>query len=312
MDARPRAYPISPHPPATAPAAGIASGFLSALSALVVLVKLRVVLLLMLSSFGGALLASGGRLATGNLILLLVTGFLSASGASALNQYLERDLDARMRRTHKRPLASGYFSRPEAVLEAGIYLILLAVLIALPFNVMLTLFLILGALTYVGIYTMWLKSRTLLNIVIGGAAGSFAVLSGSAAAGNWAHPTAVGLALLIFVWTPIHFWSLAQAYRDDYAGTSIPMLPALVGGRASAGWIALHAGATILIGLLLSVDPALGWLYLLPVSLGGLWLGSLSIRLIFTPTRTQALKLFNVSNIYLGLVLLAICGGTLL
>jgi protoheme IX farnesyltransferase len=159
---------------------------------------------------------------------------------------------------------------------------------------------------------MWLKSRTLLNIVIGGAAGSFAVLSGSAAAGNWAHPTAVGLALLIFVWTPIHFWSLAQAYRDDYAHAGVPMLPVLVGGRVSAGWIALHAGATLLVGLLLSVDPALGWLYLLPVSLVTLWLGSLSLRLIFTPNRTQAFKLFNVSNIYLGLVLLAICVGTLL
>ena len=175
MDARLRAYPIPPHTPATSPAAGIASGFRSALGALAVLVKLRVVMLLMLSSIGGALLASGGRLAAGNMVLLLVTGFLSATGASALNQYLERDLDARMRRTCKRPLPIGYLSRPEAVLEAGIYLIFLAVLIALPFNVMLTLFLTLGALTYVGIYTMWLKSRTLLNIVIGGAAGSFAV-----------------------------------------------------------------------------------------------------------------------------------------
>lgn len=312
MDARPRTYPISPNTPATSPAVGVVSGFQSALGALAVLVKLRVVMLLMLSSLGGALLASGGRLAVGNMVLLLVTGFLSASGASALNQYLERDLDARMRRTHKRPLATGYFSRPEAVLEAGIYLILLAVLIALPFNVMLTLFLILGALTYVGIYTMWLKSRTLLNIVIGGAAGSFAVLSGSAAAGNWAQPTAVGLALLIFVWTPIHFWSLAQAYREDYAHAGVPILPVLVGGRVSAGWIALHAGATLLIGLLLSVDPTLGWLYLLPVTLATLWLGTLSVRLILVPNRTQALKLFNVSNIYLGLVLLAICVGTLL
>ncbi len=311
MDARLRAYPIPPNTPATSPAAGIASGFRSALGALAVLVKLRVVMLLMLSSIGGALLASGGRLAAGNMVLLLVTGFLSATGASALNQYLERDLDARMRRTCKRPLPTGYFSRPEAVLEMGIYLILLAVLIALPFNALLTLFLALGALTYVGIYTMWLKSRTLLNIVIGGAAGSFAVLSGSAAAGNWAQPTAVGLALLVFVWTPIHFWSLAQAYRDDYARAGVPMLPVLVNGRVSAWWIALHVDVTVLIGLLLSVDPALGWLYLLPVSLAALWLGTQSFRLILAPTRTRAMKLFNVSNIYLGLILLTICVETL-
>jgi protoheme IX farnesyltransferase len=311
MDARSRACPISPNTPATPVAGNIASGFKLMLGALAVLFKLRVVVLLMLSSIGGALLAAGGRPAVGDIILLLVTLFLSATGASALNQYLERDLDTRMRRTCRRPLATGYFSRPEAVLEAGIYLIFLAVLIALPFNALLTLFLALGALTYVGIYTMWLKSRTLLNIVIGGAAGSFAVLSGSAAAGNWAQPTAVGLALLVFVWTPIHFWSLAQAYRDDYARAGVPMLPVLVNGRVSAWWIALHVGVTVLIGLLLSVDPALGWLYLLPVSLATLWLGTQSFRLILAPTRTRAMKLFNVSNIYLGLILLTICVETL-
>ena len=89
------------------------------------------------------------------------------------------------------------------------------------------------------------------------------------------------------------------------------MLPALVGARVSAGWIALHTAATILIGLLLSVDSALGWLYLLPVSLATLWLGTQSFRLILVPSRTQALKLFHVSNIYLGLVLLVICVETL-
>ena len=311
MDARLRAYPISPNTPATPVAVNIASGFKLMLGALAVLFKLRVVVLLMLSSIGGALLAAGGRPAIGDIILLLVTGFLSATGASALNQYLERDLDTRMRRTCRRPLATGYFSRPETALEVGIGLIFLAVMIALPFNLWLTLFLALGALTYVGIYTMWLKPRTLLNIVIGGAAGSFAVLSGSAAVGNWAQPTVVGLALLVFVWTPIHFWSLAQAYRDDYAHAGVPMLPVLVEGRISAWWIALHTSVTVLIGLLLSADPALGWLYLLPVGAATLWLGYLSIRLIFIPNRFQALKLFKVSNLYLGIVLLAICGGIL-
>jgi protoheme IX farnesyltransferase len=308
MDARLRAYPNTP---ATPVAVNIASGFKLRLGALVVLFKLRVVVLLMLSSIGGALVAAGGRPAIGDIILLLVTGFLSATGASALNQYLERDLDTRMRRTCRRPLATGYFSRPETALEAGIGLIFLAVMIALPFNVWLTLFLALGALTYVGIYTMWLKPRTLLNIVIGGAAGSFAVLSGSAAVGNWAQPTAVGLALLVFLWTPIHFWSLAHAYRDDYIHAGVPMLPVLVEGRISAWWIALHTGVTVLIGLLLSADPALGWLYLLPVGASTLWLGYLSIRLIVIPSRFQALKLFKVSNLYLGVVLLAVCGGTL-
>jgi protoheme IX farnesyltransferase len=283
-----------------------------ALGTLVVLFKLRVVALLVLASIGGAILASGGRLAVGDLLLLLVTGILSSAGASAANQYLERSQDARMERTCHRPLAAGQLTRPELALGVSVGLILLAVIIALPFNGSLALFLALGALIYMGVYTLWLKPRTLLNIVIGGAAGSCAVLSGSAAAGDWAHPTAVGLALLVFVWTPIHFWSLAQAYRDDYERAGVPMLPVLVGDRASARWIALHTGATAWITLLLGVDPALGSFYWLLTFPATLWLGFHSIRLIAVPDRTRALKLFQVSNVYLGLVLLAIYAGMLL
>jgi protoheme IX farnesyltransferase len=286
------------------------AGLRSAFGLLVVLFKLRVVALLVLSSVGGALLASGGRIAFGNLVLLLATGTLSAAGASALNQYLERDRDVNMKRTRHRPLAVQSLPRPELVLEVGVSLILLAVLIALAFNKLLALFVALGALIYVGVYTLWLKPRTVLNIVIGGAAGSCAVLSGSAAAGNWAHPSAVVLALLVFVWTPTHFWSLAQAYRDDYAAVSVPMLPVKISPRASAWWIALHAAATALAALALGADPALGGLYLLPVGLATLWLGKHSIRLILSPARTQAFKVFTVSNAYLGVVLLGVFLGT--
>jgi protoheme IX farnesyltransferase len=281
------------------------------LGALVVLFKLRVVVLLLLAALGGALLATGGHISAGSLVLLLVTGTLSSAGASAVNQYLERSRDARMERTCHRPLAAGQLARPELVLGVSVGLILLAVVIALPFSWSLALFLALGALIYVGIYTLWLKPRTLLNIVVGGTAGSCAVLSGSAAAGNWAHPTAVGLALLVFAWTPIHFWSLAHAYRDDYAHASVPMLPVVADNRTSAWWIALHTGATAWITLLLGVNPALGlpyWLLAIPATL---WLGFHSVRLIAVPDQTQALRLFKVSNMYLGLVLLAICAGML-
>jgi protoheme IX farnesyltransferase len=292
--------------------AAVATGARWRLAQIATLFKLRVVGLLVLASVGGALLASGGKLALDQFALLLVTGALSASGASALNQYLERDRDARMRRTRRRPLAIGALPRPESVAETGVVLVVLAVMIALPLNMTLALFLALGALIYVGVYTLWLKPRTLLNIVIGGAAGSCAVLSGSAAAGNWAHPSAIALALLVFVWTPTHFWSLAQAYRDDYAGVGVPMLPVVVSGRASAWWIALHTAATAFIALAMAADPALGWLYLPPVSLAALWLIGHSARLIAAPTRPQALRVFMVSNAYLGLILLAIFLGTLL
>jgi protoheme IX farnesyltransferase len=180
----------------------------------------------------------------------------------------------------------------------------------LPFNPALAFFLFLGAFIYVVVYTLWLKPRTTLNIVIGGAAGSCAVLSGSAAAGDWSHPTAVGLAFLIFVWTPVHFWSLAQVYRDDYASAGVPMLPLVASARATAWWIGLHTAVTAFVALVLSVDPALGWLYLAPVGVATIWVAHHAVRLIRQP-QAHAIHLFKCSNIYLGLVLVAIFIGTM-
>ncbi len=282
------------------------------LRSIVVLFKLRVVILLVLSSLGGALLASGGTISSANLGLLLFTGIFSASGASAINQYLERSSDALMRRTLNRPLANGLVSKPEIVLGTATSFILLAVGVALYVgNSALAVFLALGAAIYIGIYTVWLKPRTLLNIVIGGAAGSCAVLSGSAAAGNWAEPGALVLALLIFIWTPTHFWSLAMAFRDDYSRAGVPMLPTVVSNQATAWWIALHTGATALIALLLAVHPQLGMFYFIPVALATLWIISHSIRLITHSDQKQAFKVFKFSNLYLGLVLVFIYISTL-
>jgi len=163
---------------------------------------LRIVTLLLFAAVGGAFLAAGGSPGIGELALLLITGGFAASGASALNQYLEKDSDALMTRTRKRPLVTGSIARPGWVPYAATLMILVPSLVVLPFNPALGFFLLLGAAIYVGIYTIWLKPRTLLNIVIGGAAGSAAVLSGSAAVGAWNDPGAVVLALLVFLWTP--------------------------------------------------------------------------------------------------------------
>ncbi len=310
MDADPGAYHI---PPATtvsfAPA--LVSSLKTSASKIVVLFKLRVVVLLVLAAVGGALLASGGRLSLEWLILLIVTGTLSSAGASAINQYLERASDGQMQRTRRRPLAMGEVARPQAVLEIGVTLIILALTIARPFSRDLAFFLGAGAVIYVGVYTVWLKPRTVLNIIIGGAAGSCAVLSGGAAGGNWADPGVIALALLVFAWTPTHFWSLALAYRDDYARADVPMMPVMTNARAAAWWIVLHTGLTGFIALMLSARPALGWLYVVPTIAATAWLGWHSVRLVQRPDRFRALTLFKVSNIYLGIVLLAIYIGIL-
>ena len=182
---------------------------------LMVLFKMRIVVLLLFAAVGGyfwALKASG----MAALLALFLAGALAAMGSSALNEYIERDKDALMKRTKRRPLVTGAIARTrlgalcrdgdDRAAGAGGPALQLA----------LALFLAAGAFVYVVIYTLWLKPRTSLNIVIGGAAGSFAVMAGGAAAGKSGDPGVLALALLLFFWTPIHFWALALVYREDY------------------------------------------------------------------------------------------------
>lgn len=277
------------------------------LKTLMVLFKFRVVSLLLFTAVGGAFLGASGRPGWEPLLLLLLTGGLAASGASAINQYLERESDAKMNRTKKRPLVDGTIARPGWVPYVGAAMILLPSLAVLPFNPPLTFFLLLGAAIYVGVYTVWLKPRTLLNIVIGGAAGSAAVLSGSAAVGAWNDPGAVVLALLVFLWTPTHFWSLAIVYEKDYARSNTPMLPVQVSTRQAAWWVLLHTVAIIFAALMLTAHPALGWIYFLPVGWATVGLLTRNIRLLRAPNPKTAMSLFMYSNIYLAVVILMIC-----
>jgi protoheme IX farnesyltransferase len=270
------------------------------------LFKMRVVSLLLFASLGGAFLGHRGVPSAVTLAVLLVTGMLAASGASAINQYLERDIDPRMRRTQRRPLASGQIQHPTAILGIAVAMILVAVFSVLPANPTMAFYLALGALIYVGIYTMWLKPRSVLNIVIGGAAGSCAVMTGGAAVGAASDPAVVVLALLVFLWTPAHFWALAMMYKDDYAAAHVPMLPVHASQGSTAWWIFVHAASTGLAALVLAVTPALGWLYIIPTGIMTFLFLAGSVRLIRTPDRKHAVRLFVTSNIFLALVLLAI------
>ncbi len=275
-----------------------------------VLFKLRIVFLLLMAATGGAFLAAGGWPGLGNLSLLWLTGGLAAAGASALNQYWERESDGNMGRTAKRPLVTGEIAKTGWIPYVGIGMILLPSLAVLPFNPSLTFFLLLGAIIYVLIYTIWLKPRTLLNIVIGGSAGSAAVLSGSAVVGHWNDPGALVLACLLFLWTPFHFWSLALLYRDDYSRSDVPMLPVNTTPRNAALWVMTHTLPTGLGGLLLVLLPSLGWFYFVPVVWVTADLFWRNVKLIQDPSPQHAKKLFMASNIYLLVLLLAICLGT--
>lgn len=280
---------------------------------IVALFKLRIVALLLLAALAGAFLAAGGRPGWRDLLVLILTGAAAAAGASALNEYFERERDAQMRRTaSRRPLTTGAIGNPRVALIAGLVLVAVAVLAALLFNPVLAFFLFAGAFIYAGIYTLWLKPRTPLNIVIGGLAGSCAVLSGSAAVGRWDDPAALLLALALFFWTPIHFWSLALVFREDYARVNIPMLPAVVAPRTAAAWGLAHGVAAGASALLLALPAALGPLYLIPAATVTLLLLGRGIRLVTGPAAPRAWQLFHTSNLFLLVVLLAACAASAL
>lgn len=289
---------VAPALPATKP---------SIFSTLMVLFKARVVSLLLFAAVGGAFMGAGGWPGLGVLGLTLLTGWLAASGSSALNQYVERKSDGTMTRTRHRPLVNGDIANPAWVPWVATGMIVLSVLIALPFSLALAFWLAAGAFIYVVIYTLWLKPRTTLNIVIGGAAGSAAVLAGAAAAGDWSAPAALVLALLVFLWTPSHFWSLAIVYRADYARSDTPMLPVKTSPKMAAFWVFVHTAGTALAALALAFDPGLGLIYLIPVGLATVDMMVRNVRLLRSPSGKNARSLFIASNMYLTVVLVMAC-----
>lgn len=278
----------------------------SKLKTLAGLFKLRILVLLLISALSGAILGAGGWPGGQALVLLMITGGLSAAGASAVNQYLERERDAQMVRTRRRALPSGAVKKSIWVLIVGSGMVVFAVVLSAIFNPALAISNALGAIIYIGVYTIWLKPRTILNIVIGGAAGSMAVVSGGAAVHAWNEPGVLALSLLVFAWTPTHFWSLAMAYRQDYSQAGFPMLPVNVTMQQAAWWVAVHTLATGFVALVLGFHPVLGTGYLIPVLLITLQLLRLTIHLLRMPTGKAAMSLFKFSNIYLGIVQLIV------
>ena len=275
----------------------------------VVLFKLRIVTLLLLSAFGGAGLGIlvVGQTSVWAWILLAITGTLSAAGASGINQYLEWERDSKMNRTAARPLATGQIKNPQLVLVLGVGMVFGATALAAAFNLALAFWIFLGAVIYVGVYTVWLKPRTTLNIVIGGAAGSCAVISGGAAVGAWSALGVWILAALVFVWTPVHFWALALAYRADYIKADYPMLPARVAPSVAARWTAVHTILTAVAGMALGFWPVVDWFYLVPIGLATAVLTIRTIALLMAPAeKAPAFALFHFSNLYLALVLVVV------
>ncbi len=266
--------------------------------------KPRIALAIMLSAIGGIAVADG--VASPGFIklsLLAIAVFLAAGSAGAFNQWIERDLDARMRRTANRPFVTGQFTAGPGWLAAIVGLLVVAVLLAgVATNWWAALYTFLGAFTYGVVYTMWLKRRSWTNIVIGGLAGSFAVLAGAAAVDPVIGTEALLLTLVLFLWTPPHFWSLAMVSSDDYQRAGVPMLPVVFGQQLCAWVILAHTIALSLIALI----PAwygMGTIYLVGALSGGTLFTWTSIALVLRPDRVRALKNFFASLLQLCLLL---------
>lgn len=268
------------------------------------LFKLRIGVVIGFTALAGLAVTPGAAPAGWRVALLALAVVVSSAAAGAFNQYVERDIDARMRRTCRRPFVTGRLAHSQrwpaliGLMCAGSVLVA-----ALATNTLAAAYTFLGAFVYGVVYTVWLKRRTWLNIVVGGLAGSFAVLAGAAAvAPDRLDAVPLWLAVVLFLWTPPHFWSLAIAFRKDYEAAGVPMLPVVVGDAGAAR--AIFASALLLVAA--SIVPAwygLSWLYLVAAIAGGAYFLHRSASLVLEPSPRTAMANFHASLLQLSLLL---------
>ncbi|MDP2322997.1 MAG: heme o synthase [Gammaproteobacteria bacterium] len=265
--------------------------------------KLRLGFLIMACAMAGLAMSPGGELSAWQVLVLGVATLMSSGAAGAFNQIWERDMDRDMRRTRERPFASGRF-KATSLWYVGIMLVLLVSVVAaaLATNLAAALYIFLGAFTYGVVYTIWLKRRTWFNIVIGGLAGSFAVMAGSAAVGAELEPAPLILAIVLFLWTPPHFWALAFACKKDYVAAGVPMLPTVTDDDVSTRTILGHAIALVVLSLI-PFWYGMSWIYLASAAGGGFYFVYASWQLVRKPTIPQGWRTFAASIVQLGLLL---------
>lgn len=279
---------------------------LAAVRMTVSLLKLRIGVAIAASALAGIAVASGPSPSWWQ-SLGLALAVLGASGAAgAFNHYYERDLDKLMKRTRLRPFASGAFhASPWWLVGFSALLAASLALAAASGGTLAAAFVFLGAFTYGIVYTVWLKRRSVWNIVIGGLAGSFAVLAGAAAVDPSPQVVPVLLALVLFLWTPPHFWSLAAAKGKDYTRAGVPMLPLVAPAYAWTLAILGHTAALVAISLV-PLWFGKGLFYGLGAGLGGLVFLVKSWSLHCRPTKRNAMANFLASLLQLALLIVGI------
>ncbi|MEY2675060.1 MAG: hypothetical protein RL102_326 [Actinomycetota bacterium] len=293
--------------------------WLAKLRAYVALTKPRVIELLLITTVPTMILAqanNGGGLPNLWLVLgTLVGGALSAGSANAFNCYIDADIDKIMGRTKGRPLVTGELTKRQAFVFSwftGFASVLWLWFLANPLSAILS---VSAIAFYVLVYTMLLKRRTPQNIVWGGAAGAMPVLIGWAAVTNSIDLAPIILFLIIFLWTPPHYWPLSMRYREDYAAAGVPMLPVVRKSPVVAVQIILYAWALVVSTFLLIPVANMGWTYTIVATASGLWFLVESFKLYRQGLREEPknpMKLFHGSITYLTLLFLAVAVDPLL
>lgn len=257
------------------------------------LFKLRIGIIMTITAVVALVVTPGQTVPLWQIAILALTVLMASSSAGAFNQYYERDFDRLMERTRTRPFVTGEFSSDNPVWLFTINMLLAVGVAAAAYtlNGLAALFIFLGAFFYAIVYTVWLKRRTWMNIVIGGASGSFAVLAGAAVVDPGLGPIPILLAIVLFLWTPPHFWSLAIAKHNDYAAAGVPMLPVVKGDKVAAKAVLWNAILLVSVSVL-PFFYGLGWLYLIGAVTGGGYFIYRAAQLAKILTRKQLLSVF--------------------
>src|SRR5512140_50996 len=269
------------------------------------LFKLRIGTLITITALVGLAVTPGAALSPGQVIVLASSVLVASAAAGAFNQYAEHDTDRLMARTRRRAFVTGALPHhPAWLLLMGVLLAAAVAAAWFALNAAAAVYAFLGAFFYAVVYTVWLKRRSAWNIVIGGLAGSFAVLAGGAAADPALGPLPLLLALVLFLWTPPHFWSLAIANCKDYEAAGVPMLPVVV-GTARAARIVFASTAALVAASLLPLAFGAGAIYAVGALGGGLHFLHKAWLLALNPSRATAMASFFASLVQLSALLVA-------
>ena len=302
-----RSDPATPslHPVSTSPTNAKVFSVGERLAGYLALTKPRTIELLLVTTVPTMFVAQGGVPSVWLMAATVIGGTLAAGGANAVNMVVDRDIDGLMERTMHRPLVQGVMS-PRAALtfavciEVAAFTWLLATV-----NLLSAVLAVSATFFYVFVYTLWLKRTTTQNIVIGGAAGAVPVLVGWSAVTNTLGWAPVVLFLIVFFWTPPHFWALAIRYRDDYSAASVPMLPSVATLAETARRIIFYSVVLVGLTLVFASVAGMGPVYVGSALVLGLLFGAMAVAVRRDPSERTAMRLFSYSITYMTLLFAA-------